>query len=657
MTVKRAYAPLEIKLLADNPDGKMTLEGTATTPNTDRMGDTVNPLGAKVKLPLPFLYQHNSRQPIGNVVKVTPSKKGITFVAEIARAGVAAFIDEARALIKEGLIRGTSIGFRELVSEPIDPKDPFFGGTNFVEWEWLELSAVTIPANMDASIQTIKSFDQQTRAALGDNGSSNRVLLGNQPGATGISNSIKGSNNMNLKEQLASFESKRAANVAAAESIMAKAAEEGATLDDEQSARYDELQVEIEQIDKHLTRLRKMESVQLTTATPVVAAAGTDEPTSIRVRSGEGVLRANSNLPKGIGMARYVKALAFAKGNHQVAIEYSKQWENSTPEVVDALKTAVAAGTTSDAAWAGPLVYNQSLVNEFVEYLRPQIIIGKMSGFRRVPFNVRYPTQTSGSTVGWVGQGAAKPVSALVFSSGSLGFAKAAGIVVVTQELARFSSPSAELLIRDDLGSQMIQFLDTQFIDPSVAAVANVSPASVLNGATNVKQATAVWSSYANVVADVAPFLATFAANDISMDGTMYWVMTPATALALSMVLFTGGNSFAFADLNIGGGTFFGIPVIVSNSVPHSTSAGAILALVKASEVFLADDGAVAIDVSQEASLQMDGAPTQSSATPTASQVVSLWQTNSIGIRAERVINWQRRRTYGVGYIDNMHTA
>jgi hypothetical protein len=59
--------------------------------------------------------------------------------------------------------------------------------------------------------------------------------------------------------------------------------------------------------------------------------------------------------------------------------------------------------------------------------------------------------------------------------------------------------------------------------------------------------------------------------------------------------------------------------------------------------------------MSQEASLQMDTAPTQSSATPTATSVVSLWQTNSVGFRAERTVNWQRRRDSAVAGLDTVN--
>jgi hypothetical protein len=54
--------------------------------------------------------------------------------------------------------------------------------------------------------------------------------------------------------------------------------------------------------------------------------------------------------------------------------------------------------------------------------------------------------------------------------------------------------------------------------------------------------------------------------------------------------------------------------------------------------------------VSREASVQMDSAPTNPPAAATV--LVSLWQMNMVGIRAERFINWKKRRTGAVQYID-----
>jgi hypothetical protein len=57
------------------------------------------------------------------------------------------------------------------------------------------------------------------------------------------------------------------------------------------------------------------------------------------------------------------------------------------------------------------------------------------------------------------------------------------------------------------------------------------------------------------------------------------------------------------------------------------------------------------IDVSREASLEMLTNPTNDVNTPTATSIVSLWQTNSVGFRAERILNWQRRRATAVAYL------
>ena len=647
MELIRAYSLLDVKSV-DEEQG--IIEGIASTPTTDRMGDIVDPKGAQFKLPLPMLWQHSAREPLGHVLSAKVTDAGIAIRAKIER-GVLPEIDRAWKLIKAGLVRGLSIGFRSI--EDQDIKGTW--GKRFVKWEWLELSAVTIPANSEATIQAIKSIDTEQRrsAASGNSSPAQGVVRITSSGVSDIPQPKQGAA-MNIKEQIAGFEAKRAANVAAMQKLIEA---DGSTLDAAQQEQYDALEQEVTQIDGHLKRLRALEKMQADAPmTPVPPSAGTGEDTSRRVRAGDGVLRPNQNLPKGIGLARYVKAVAHAKGDLSRAAEYAKQWESSTPDVAEAFKAAIAAGTTSDSAWAGPLVYSENLTNEFVEYLRPQTILGKLPNLRRVPFNVRYPTQSAGGSVGWVGQGAAKKVGKLTLSYGTLGFAKAAGIIVITQELARFSSPSAELLVRDDLTAEMRYFLDAQFIDPGVTAVANVSPASVTNGAGNIRQAAAVWSSAANVETDVKAFLATFAANEISLEGAA-WVMTPDVALALSMIRTTGGENFAYPDITMNGGTWFGMPVIPSNAVPHSVSAGSIVALVKQSEVFLADDGQIAIDVSTEASLEMDSAPSGSSATPTAAQLVSMFQTNSMAIRVERVINWSRRRTYGVGYIDNVHTS
>src|SRR6185436_13447143 len=121
--------------------------------------------------------------------------------------------------------------------------------------------------------------------------------------------------------------------------------------------------------------------------------------------------------------------------------------------------------------------------------------------------------------------------------------------------------------------------------------------------------------------------------------------MSSETALALSMMLNPLGQK-EFPDIRMSGGTFEGLPVMTSEYV------GDFIVIMNASDVWFADDGGVQIDMSTEASLQMvggdDQGSTQNSITPTATSVVSLWQTNSVGFRAERTLDWALRRASAV---------
>ncbi len=623
------------------------IKGIASTPETDRGGDIIEPLGMQFSLPMPFLFQHDAKQPIGWVVAATPNEKGVPVEIKIDKDAPLDYVRNAWIQIKRGLVRGLSIGFKGIEAEQI--KGTF--GIRFTKTLWAELSAVTIPMNEHATILTVKSFDQAALAKSGD-----KAPPASDPvkSFAAVVSAKPQRKFMSTQEQIAGWEAKRAANTAAMQNILAKKDEENRSTTTEEADEFDRLENENDRIDADLVRYRAMAKQLQTEAKPVPANAGTDESVSLKVRSGDAIMRPNKNLEPGIGMARYVKAFAFSRGNYQLAAEYAKQWETSTPEVELALKTAVAAGTTTDSVWAGPLVYAQDFPAAFLEYLRPTTIMGKISGMKQVPFNIRYAIQDGGSTVAWVGQGLAKPVTKLHFTSGSLGFAKAAGIVIITQELARFSSPSAERVVRDDLTAQMRQFLDQQFIDPGVAAVSNVSPASVTNGAGAVRQAAAAWTTQAAVITDLSAFFALFSAQEIPINNGV-WVTTPAVALQLSMLMNTAGTAVAFPSVTPNGGTFFGMPMIVSNSVPHSTSAGSILVLLIPELIYMADEGGIAIDQSTEASIEMADNPTGTSATPTASTLVSMFQTNSIAIRVERIINWSRARSYGAGYIDNIH--
>lgn len=160
MNKSRAYSLITIKAIDEE---QRTITGIATTPTTDRVGDIVEPSGAQFKLPLPLLWHHKHDQPIGHVTSAKVTKDGILITAKLVKIDEAGKLkdrlDEAWQALKSGLVRGLSIGFR--VIQPFADNVELLenGGWRFLKWEWFELSAVTIPANAQASIQTVKLYD------------------------------------------------------------------------------------------------------------------------------------------------------------------------------------------------------------------------------------------------------------------------------------------------------------------------------------------------------------------------------------------------------------------------------------------------------------------------------------------------------------------
>lgn len=154
MDNQRAYALFEVKALDAQ---RRTFSGWATTPATDRMGDTVNPLGATFKNPLVLLHQHNRDEPIGNVTFKKPTAKGIQFDAEIpVVAEPGPFkdrVDTAWGEISYGVVRAVSIGFKPIKFAFTDD-----GGVEYQQIEIYELSVVSIPALPEAVITSVKSM-------------------------------------------------------------------------------------------------------------------------------------------------------------------------------------------------------------------------------------------------------------------------------------------------------------------------------------------------------------------------------------------------------------------------------------------------------------------------------------------------------------------
>jgi HK97 family phage major capsid protein/HK97 family phage prohead protease len=643
-TIQRAYALLHVKGVDVE---RREFSGIATTPSPDRVGDIVEPKGVQFKNPLPLLLYHDSRLPVGEVKFGAATAAGVPFTASIPDVIEPGTLRErtieAWQSVKYGLIKGVSIGFRAL-DDGIEVLKS--GGYRFTKTEVLELSLVSIPANADATILSIKQFDvpadaggtirKHTAAAVAI---SRGAVSASPPKATAMKT---------VQEQKAAFTQTREDKAVQMKALMDGASEKNVTLDGEEAEKYDALDTEIKSIDAHLKRLDALEAANIGKAVAVSGATGTEGASA--VRGGIVSVTVEDRLPKGIGFARSVMAKAVSRLDHRNVIEVAKEMFPSDQRLHAHLKAAVPAGTSTQTVWAGPLVDQTNLASEFIEYLRPATIIGKLTQVRRVPFNVRMIEQTGGGNGYWVGEGAPKPLTSFSFQAITMPYTKVAAISVITQELARFSSPSADMLVRDGLRDALVERIDIDFIDPAEAGTANVQPASITSGLTAL---TSAGTSADNARTDLANIVSAFIEANQSTEGLVL-IMPTTLALALSFQVNSLGQP-EFPGLSMGGGTLNGIPVITSQYAANASGGGNLVIALNQRELFLADDGQVTVDASTEASLQMLDNPTNNSATGTPTTVVSMYQTNSIALRAERFINWRKRRSTAVTYMDDVN--
>ena len=580
----RAYSLLTIKSI-DAPTRR--IQGIASTPDVDRDGDVLDPAGVTFRNPVPLLLHHRQTEPIGTaVLTVTPD--GIVFDATLPIVDelgpLRTRVDDVWQSVKAGVLSGASIGFR-ILADGVKQLAP--GRRHLTRTEICELSLVTIPSNANATIRLVKSLSSPLEHR-----------------------------SMTAADHVANLETKRATIAGQMADVLTVAADADRTLTADEASAHDGLALSLKAVDADLARWKAQEQANIASAVAVVPRPMGGFPVSVK-----------SALPPGMAFVRAACAKYICKGDSRQAIEYAQARWKDTPEVALYLKAAVAAGTTTDPLWAGPLVQHP-VANDFIELLRPALFLDKIEGLKKVPFNTSMPAQTVGGQYGWVGEGAPKPVTSLGFGTVSLGMSKVAGIIVITKELAMLSNPDAERVVRNDMVKGIAQFINGQFIDPAVAAVAGVNPASITNGAPTAPATT-------DPLADIMGLIAYFVANDIAIDGLTF-LLNPQNAFALSTKLNPDGSE-TFPGMTVSGGTFKGLKFIATDL------AGTNLIGLQPANILYAQDGGVEIDVSQEASVAMDAAA------PTA--LVSLWQTNRIGIRAETFANWNKIHPNSVRYL------
>jgi HK97 family phage prohead protease len=137
-------------------DKALIVSGVANSGQADRWQEVMPEDCWKLdnfKLNPIMLYNHDHSKPIGRVLKLTPTDKGLEFVAEIGVGsdfGLTETQKEVRALIAQGVLNTLSVGFiaHDWAWEGKDGRDVLV----YKSAELTEISVVTVPMDALATI-------------------------------------------------------------------------------------------------------------------------------------------------------------------------------------------------------------------------------------------------------------------------------------------------------------------------------------------------------------------------------------------------------------------------------------------------------------------------------------------------------------------------
>lgn len=137
--------------------GDLRIAGYASIFDLADSGGDVVLKGAFVGIgkPVPLLWQHDSREPIGFVERFAEDARGLRIVARVVASGRGA---DAAALLRAGAIDGLSFGYRVKAARA----DRARGVRELAQIELLEVSLVTFPMQPLARVLGFSSVAEET---------------------------------------------------------------------------------------------------------------------------------------------------------------------------------------------------------------------------------------------------------------------------------------------------------------------------------------------------------------------------------------------------------------------------------------------------------------------------------------------------------------
>jgi HK97 family phage prohead protease/HK97 family phage major capsid protein len=602
----------------------------------DRYGDVIEPAGWQLEQfrsnPI-ALFNHNPNFPVGKWKNIRVEDERLIGELEPAKPGTSHRIDELLRLIDQDILRATSVGFRAIDTEPLDPKRPG-AGTRFTKQELLETSIVSVPAN-PAALSLAKSLgisDDTMRLAFGEHAGMRRALV--KSGGHAVTKPRIGGIPMNVGAQIQDTQTR----LNAARDQLTEMAR-GEDYDEEQASA---LQDEIDATQRRLSSLERTErslaarTAEQTPQTPQLPARRPLTVPAKEIKPGDYVGRAAAATLHSYIQRRAVEDIV------------RERWGDDEATMI-VTRAAQPTALTTQTGWAAELVVLSQA--DFLATLEPSSVFNPLSaagtslsfgpgaGAIKIPSLAATPSITGS----FVGEAQPIPVRRAGLTSITLTPHKMGVITRFSREIAMYSTPAIEGICRDAIRIHTSITVDSLLLD-NVAASA-VRPAGLTNGVAAITAATG--GGYAAVLKDIkaltAPFYALNAGRKLVM------IVNPAQRLDLSMVPGPAGVPFGWT-------TEFTsqFQMIVSTTVPVGN-----VYMIDAAD-FVSVNGGLEFDVSEEATLHIeDTAPLNISApgapATVAAPVESMFQTAQIALRMLVNINWAMRRSGMVQWITGVN--
>lgn len=274
----------------------------------------------------------------------------------------------------------------------------------------------------------------------------------------------------------------------------------------------------------------------------------------------------------------YVRALAGARNDKDKAIKIARSWGYA--DVATALEKSVEKAMSAGDPLGGGFLVPTEFSQEVIELLRASGVVRSLNPLT-MPMptgSVKVPRITSGSTASYIGENANITKSELKTGQLTLTWKKLAALVPVSNDLIRYSSPSSDTIVRDDMLRALSAREDLAFIRGTGL---EGTPMGLKNWIhpDNQFAATGGAVTLANVTTDLGNALKLIMDANITLivnqgatggvDVRPGWIFSPRTWKYLTTVQTTIG-SYAFRDEMLRG-TLWGFPYRVTTQCENTT--------------------------------------------------------------------------------------